>query len=84
MKHDQFTVAREKRSCGKHAGKGKENPELLPQHLLVALLDQKKGVVANLIRHIAADSGGFNREAQKLLNDLSSVQGGAGLVYPVM
>lgn len=78
MKHDQFTVkAREALSAGNTLAKEKGNPELLPQHLLVALLDQKKGVVANLIRHIGVDSGQFNREAQKLLNDLPSVQGGA-------
>ena len=77
MKHDQFTVkAREALSAGNNLAKEKGNPELLPQHLLVALLDQKKGVVDNLIRHIGVDSGQFKREAQKLLNDLPSVQGG--------
>ncbi|MGC6493459.1 MAG: ATP-dependent chaperone ClpB [Myxococcota bacterium] len=77
MKHDQFTVkAREALSAGNNLAKEKGNPELLPQHLLVALLDQKKGVVDNLIRHVGVDNGQFKREAQKLLNDLPSVQGG--------
>ncbi|MAA79479.1 MAG: ATP-dependent chaperone ClpB [Deltaproteobacteria bacterium] len=77
MKHDQFTVkAREALSAGNTLAKEKGNPELLPQHLLVALLDQKKGVVDNLIRHVGVDNGQFKREAQNLLNDLPSVQGG--------
>merc|ERR1712100_1005497 len=54
----------------------KGNPELLPQHLLIALLDQKKGVVESLIRHIGIDTAQFKREAQNLLNELPSTSGG--------
>ena len=77
MKHDQFTVkAREALSAGNKLAQEKGNPELLPQHLLVALLDQKKGVVESLIRHIGIDTAQVKREAQNLLNALPSVQGG--------
>jgi ATP-dependent Clp protease ATP-binding subunit ClpB len=78
MKHDQFTVkAREALSAGNKLAQEKGNPELLPQHLLVALLDQKKGVVESLIRHIGIDTAQVKREAQNLLDELPSVQGGA-------
>jgi ATP-dependent Clp protease ATP-binding subunit ClpB len=77
MKHDQFTVkAREALSEGNKLAQEKGNPELLPQHLLVALLDQKKGVVESLLRHIGIDTAQVKREAQNLLNELPSVQGG--------
>ena len=77
MKHDQFTVkAREALSDAKKLAQERGNPEVLPQHLLTTLLEQKKGIVANLIRHIGIDATQFAREAQKILNELPSVQGG--------
>ena len=53
MKHDQFTIkAREAIADAQRLAGEKGNPEIRPQHLLFTLLDQKKGVVENLIRQL--------------------------------
>jgi len=77
MKNNQFTVqAIEALSGASKLATEKGNPEILPQHLLVSLMNQKKGVSENLIRHIGVDSGQFKRESQKLLDALPSSSGG--------
>ena len=77
MKHEQFTLkAREVIADAQRLAGEKGNPEIRPQHLLFTLLDQKKGVVENLIRQTGVDFNQFKREAAKLVSDLPSAQGG--------
>jgi ATP-dependent Clp protease ATP-binding subunit ClpB len=76
MKYDQFTVkSREALLDAQRLAGGAGHPEIRPQHLLMSLLDQKKGVVENLIRQVGVDTSQFKREAAKLLTELPNTSG---------
>ena len=76
MKHDDFTVkAREAISDAQKLAGQYGHPEIRPHHLLGTLLDQKKGVVENLIRQIGVDVSNFKREAAGLIDDLPKTSG---------
>jgi ATP-dependent Clp protease ATP-binding subunit ClpB len=78
MKFELFTVKAREAIADAQALAGKfGNPELRPQHLLVVLLTQEKGVVPNLVSQIGADAQGLAREAAKLVDKLPKVSGGA-------
>lgn len=53
------------------------HPEMLPEHLLVALLTQRDGIVPALVGKLQADLGALTTGAQSLLTALPKVQGGA-------
>src|SRR3954466_14377517 len=53
------------------------NPQLEPEHLLVALVEQRDGIVPNLLRKMNADPAAFARGARELLTKLPSAYGGA-------
>src|SRR6476620_4355787 len=53
------------------------NPQLEPEHLLVALVDQRDGIVPELLRRMNADPNAIVREARELVKKLPSAYGGA-------
>jgi ATP-dependent Clp protease ATP-binding subunit ClpB len=53
------------------------NPELLPEHLLAAMLDQDGGVAAPLLQKAGADVGALRSALAKQLESLPRVSGGA-------
>ncbi|HKU43307.1 MAG TPA: ATP-dependent chaperone ClpB [Polyangiales bacterium] len=53
------------------------NPELLPEHFLVALLEQADGVAPALISKAGASDSGLKAAVRKRLEALPRVQGGA-------
>src|SRR5499427_1566946 len=53
------------------------NPQLEPEHLLVALVEQREGIVPNLLRKMNADPAAVARGARELLGKLPSAYGGA-------
>src|SRR5262245_28112773 len=53
------------------------NPQLEPEHLLVALVDQKDGIVPELLRKMDVDPALILREARELAKKLPSAFGGA-------
>src|SRR4051794_15587296 len=53
------------------------NPQLEPEHLLAALVEQRDGIVPNLLRKMNADPAAFARGARDLLTKLPSAYGGA-------
>ena len=53
------------------------NPQLEPEHLLVVLVEQRDGIVPNLLRKMNADPGNVARSAHELLGKLPSAYGGA-------
>jgi ATP-dependent Clp protease ATP-binding subunit ClpB len=76
MKYDRFTVkSREALLDAQNLAGKVGNPELRPQHLLVSLLQQDKGVVSSLLRHVGIDIDQFRREAAQLLDKLPSTSG---------
>src|SRR6201989_1754228 len=53
------------------------NPQLEPEHLLVALVEQRDGIVPNLLRKMNADPTAIGRAARELLTKLPNASGGA-------
>ena len=53
------------------------NPQLEPEHLLVALIEQREGIVPNLLRKMNADPAASARAARELLKKLPAAYGGA-------
>jgi ATP-dependent Clp protease ATP-binding subunit ClpB len=53
------------------------NPNIEPEHLLVALLEQKDGIVPELARKLGSDPAQLTRAANDLLKKISSAYGGA-------
>ena len=78
MKFDRFTVKAREAIADAQALAGKQgNPEIRPQHLLLVLLTQDKGVVASLLGHVEADVAALTREAAVLVDKLPKVSGAA-------
>lgn len=78
MNFDRFTVkARESISDAQNLAGKFGNPEIRPQHLLLVVLKQEKGVVANLLSQIGTDVPGLIRAAAQAVEDLPKVSGGA-------
>ncbi len=53
------------------------NPNVEPEHLLVALLEQKDGIVPELTRKLNVDPAQLARSARELLKKISQAYGGA-------
>jgi ATP-dependent Clp protease ATP-binding subunit ClpB len=53
------------------------NPNVEPEHMLVALLEQRDGVVPEVVRKIGGDPVALARAARELLKKLSSAYGGS-------
>ena len=78
MKFDRFTVKSREAIADAQALAGKQgNPEIRPQHLLLVLLTQDKGVVASLLGHVEADAAQLTRESAVLVDNLPKVSGAA-------
>jgi ATP-dependent Clp protease ATP-binding subunit ClpB len=53
------------------------NPQLEPEHLLVALADQREGIVPELLRKMNQDPAAIAREARELVKKLPQAYGGS-------
>ena len=53
------------------------NPQIEPEHLLAALVDQREGIVPGLLRKMTIDPGVVSRGVKQLLTKLPSAFGGA-------
>ena len=77
MKFDRFTVkAREAISDSQNLAGQQGNPAIRPQHLLLILLGQEKGVISSLLRHVEAPIDRLQQEAAQLVDGLPKVSGG--------
>ncbi len=62
---------------------GMGHQRLVPEHLLAALLDDKEGMCAGLIRAAGGDAARVQKDVQHELEKLPKVEGnGAGQLYP--
>ncbi len=78
MKFDRFTVkSREIISDAQQLAGKMGNPEIRPHHLLMALLQQEKGVTQTLLAQVGVDVAGLTREAARLVDELPKTHGGA-------
>src|SRR3954466_4641818 len=53
------------------------NPQLEPEHLLVALIEQREGIVSELLRKMNVDEAAIGRAARELLSKLPQAYGGS-------
>jgi ATP-dependent Clp protease ATP-binding subunit ClpB len=53
------------------------NPQLEPEHLLAALVDQREGIVPELLRKMSVEPAAIGRSARELLKKLPQAYGGA-------
>jgi ATP-dependent Clp protease ATP-binding subunit ClpB len=53
------------------------NPNVEPEHLLVALVEQRDGIIPELVRRLNADPAQVARAGRELLKKISSAYGGA-------
>ena len=69
--------AREAVAAGIELARDGNNPQLEPEHLLVALVEQREGIIPDLLRKMTADPGQVARGARELLAKIPSAYGGA-------
>ncbi|HEV2984724.1 MAG TPA: ATP-dependent chaperone ClpB [Vicinamibacterales bacterium] len=53
------------------------NPQLEPEHLLVALVEQREGIIPDLLRKMNADPGQVARAGRELVAKIPSAYGGS-------
>src|SRR5919206_1183415 len=78
MHPDRFTVkAQEALRAAQRIAGARRNPQVAPQHVLVALLEQEGGIVVPVLQHAGADVQGVRRRANEALDKLPTVTGEA-------
>src|SRR5918998_6959550 len=78
MQADRFTVkSQEALTAAQRLAGARHNPEVVPHHLLVALLEQEGGIVVPMLRRANADPEGVRRRANEALDALPTVSGDA-------
>jgi ATP-dependent Clp protease ATP-binding subunit ClpB len=79
IRWDKFTVkAQEAVQRGNDLASEHGNPELLPLHLLAALLEDKEGIVPPVLEKIAIGPQGVFSETHREIEKLPKVSGGGG------
>jgi ATP-dependent Clp protease ATP-binding subunit ClpB len=73
---DRFTIkAQEALAAAQRLAGARANPEVDPNHLLTALLEQEGGIVAPVLRRAGGDPEGVRRKANEALDALPTVSG---------
>ncbi len=76
MQADRFTVkSQEALAAAQQIARARRNPEVVPHHLLVALLEQEGGIVVPVLRRANADPQAVRRRANEALEELPTVTG---------
>jgi ATP-dependent Clp protease ATP-binding subunit ClpB len=78
MKADRFTLkSQEALNAAQRLAGARGNPQVAPQHLLLALLEQEGGIVVPVIQRAGADPEAIRRRANQALDRLPKVTGDA-------
>src|SRR5213080_4707820 len=78
MQADRFTIkSQEALAAAQKLAGARRNPQVAPQHLLVALLEQEGGIVVPVIQRAGADPEAIRRRANEALDRLPKVTGDA-------
>ena len=78
MQADRFTVkSQEALAAAQRLAGTRRNPEVAPEHLLLALLEQEGGIVVPVLRRAGADPERVRRLANAALDALPTVSGDA-------
>jgi ATP-dependent Clp protease ATP-binding subunit ClpB len=76
MQPDRFTVkSQEAVAAAQRVAAEARNPELVPAHLLVALLEQEDGLVVPVLQKLGADVAGITARAREAVSALPKVSG---------
>ncbi|HLM26156.1 MAG TPA: ATP-dependent chaperone ClpB [Thermoleophilaceae bacterium] len=76
MHSDRFTIkAQEALAAAQRIAGARANPEVDPNHLLVALLEQEGGIVAPVLRRAGGDPESVRRKGNEALDALPTVSG---------
>lgn len=80
MNFDQFTLkAQDALQEASALAQQNDHAEIGLEHLLVALLEQKDGIIKPVVERIGLSFGEFDREAREILNSLPTVKGNVQL-----
>src|SRR5215207_3447268 len=83
MQADRFTIkSQEAIAAAGSLAERRRNPQVTPEHLLVALLEQDGGVVAPVLAKLGADAGRVRAEANAALDSLPTVSAGGESAGP--
>src|SRR4051794_26245688 len=78
MQADRFTVkAQEALAAAQRLAGARRNPEVVPHHVLAALLEQDGGIVVPVLRAAGGDPERVRRRANEELDGLPTVSGDA-------
>jgi ATP-dependent Clp protease ATP-binding subunit ClpB len=69
--------AREAVAAAVELAQQSNNPQVEPEHLLVALVEQREGIVPELLRKMGGDPASLSREARELLAKVPQAYGGS-------
>src|ERR1700691_5362577 len=76
MRFDKYTIkAQEAVVRAQELAQQRNNPELLPLHLLSAMLNEKEGVVYPLLQKLGANIGSIERAIAERLDRLPAATG---------
>ena len=83
MQPDRFTLkSQEALAAAQRLAGARGNAQVVPQHLLIALLEQEGGIVVPVLRRAGADPDGVRRRAGEALDSLPTVTGETSAVPP--
>src|SRR5947209_5465808 len=76
MHADRFTIkSQEAFAAAQRIAQTRGNPRVVPQHLLLALLEQEGGIVTPVLQRAGADAQGLRRRTNEVLDALPKVTG---------
>src|SRR5215217_704513 len=76
MRPDRFTIkTQEALTAAQRIAIARGNPQVTPQHVLVALLEQEGGIVAPILNRANADAEGVRRRANAAIDAQPTVKG---------
>jgi ATP-dependent Clp protease ATP-binding subunit ClpB len=82
MRLEKFTIkAQEALAAARDLASGRNHQEVTPEHVLVALLEQKEGVAAALLRKLGVDPEALTHKVEDALDELPQVRGATAEVY---
>src|SRR5437660_12751227 len=83
MHHDRFTIkSQEAFAAAQRIAAARRNPQVVPLHLLLALLEQEGGIVVPVLQRAAADPEGLRRRTNAALDALPKVTGAGAADAP--
>jgi ATP-dependent Clp protease ATP-binding subunit ClpB len=78
MHPDRFTIkSQEALAAAQRIAGARRNPQVVPSHVLVALLEQEGGIVVPVLQRAGADPQGVRNRANAALDSLPTVTGDA-------